>query len=421
MENNISRSKKPGIFYGYWIVATTFFCSFIFSGCGFYAFSLFITPLINEFGWSRGGIMGALTTFFMIGGLSAPVVGRLVDRYDIRRIVAIGAFVTGLGFSLLSLVNTLWHFYAAYIVAGIGMAGVGMVPTTALISNWFEKWRGTAVGIMSSGIGAGGFVLAPLIGGYLIPNYGWRTSYLSITIFCWLIIPMALFVLRTRPEDMGLHPDGVQEDEAVTEDDGMVATPEGLSLKMAVATSTFWFICVSFLAHGFAETGTLQTHVPYLEGVGFSLATASFLFGAVGLSSTIGKFLFGWLCDQIQAKYACAIGLGFQLVGVLILISINESSPILLLWLYAIMIGLGVGSWLPAMSMLVSSNFGLAEYGSIFGLVSINMAVGGATGPLVAGHVFDTVGGYHWAFIIFMISYVVAIPTVLLARRPQAR
>ena len=144
------------------------------------------------------------------------------------------------------------------------------------------------------------------------------------------------------------------------------------------------------------------------------------IFGAVGLSSTIGKFLFGWLCDQIQAKYACAIGLGFQLAGVLILISVHQSSSAPILWLYAIVIGLGVGSWLPAMSMIVSSNFGLAEYGSIFGLVSVNMAVGGAIGPLVAGSVFDAAGGYHWAFIIFIISYLVAIPTVLLVRRPQS-
>ena len=420
MENNALASKNPGIFYGYWIVAVTFFCSFIFSGCGFYAFSLFTTPLINEFGWGRGGIMGALTIFFMIGGLSSPAVGRLVDRYDIKKIVATGAFVTGLGFVFLSLVNTLWHFYAAYIVAGIGMAGIGMVPATTLISNWFVKRRGTAVGIMSSGIGAGGFIIAPLIGGYMIPNFGWRTSYLSIALFCWAIIPFALLVLKSKPEDMGLYPDGVQANEVAAKDEALVAASQGLSLKMALATPIFWLICVSFLAHGIAESGTLQTHVPYMEGIGFSLAAASLLFGAVGLSSTIGKFLFGWLCDQIQAKYACAIGLGFQLAGVLILISLHQSSSVLLLWLYAIVIGLGVGSWLPAMSMLVSSNFGLSEYGSIFGLVNVNMAVGASIGPLVAGAVFDATGGYHWAFIIFIIAYTVAIPTVLLTRRPQS-
>ena len=93
--------------------------------------------------------MGALTTLFLIGGISAPVVGRLVDRYDISKIVAVGALLTGLGFILLSLVNNIWHFYAGYALAGIGMAGVGMVPTTTLISNWFKKRRGTAVGIMS--------------------------------------------------------------------------------------------------------------------------------------------------------------------------------------------------------------------------------------------------------------------------------
>ena len=439
MENNNSLStKQTGIFYGYYIVAATFFCAFIFSGCGFYAFSLFITPLKNEFGWGRGGIMGALTTLFLIGGISAPVVGRLVDRYDISKIVAVGALLTGLGFILLSLVNNIWHFYAGYALAGIGMAGVGMVPTTTLISNWFKKRRGTAVGIMSSGIGAGG-LLAPLIGGYLIPNFGWRIAYQSLALSCWLIIPLAIFFIRSKPEALGLYTDGIQDAGPSIEDEISVSDSEGMPLKEALSTSCFWLIAVSFLAHGFAETGSLQSQVPYLESVGFSLASASFIFGAVAISSGIGKFFFGWLCDRIQAKNACAIGLGFQLTGVLILINVHQLSSIishmlyeqfglystiriatnLILLIYAIIIGLGVGSWLPAMSMLVSSNFGLAAYGSIFGFISVNMSIGGSSGPLVAGYIFDATGGYHWAFIACIISYLIAIPTVLLVRRPQ--
>jgi len=132
-ENNFPSSKKPRIFYGYWIVAVAFFCAFINSGCGFYAFSLFVKPLQAEFGWGRGGIMVALTIFFLIGGVSAPVVGRLVDRFGARSVIATGALITGFGFILLSLTHSLWFFYTGYIVAGLGMASAGMIPATTLV------------------------------------------------------------------------------------------------------------------------------------------------------------------------------------------------------------------------------------------------------------------------------------------------
>jgi MFS family permease len=418
--NNFPSSKKPRIFYGYWIVAIAFLCAFINSGCGFYAFSLFVKPLQAEFGWSRGGIMVALTIFFLIGGVSAPVVGRLVDRYGARNVIATGALITGFGFFLLSLAHTLWFFYVGYIVAGLGMASAGMIPATTLVSNWFEKRRGTAIGIMSSGIGAGGFVFAPLIGAYLIPNFGWRTSYLTMALSTLVIIPFALLVLKTKPEDIGLYPDGRQYEGSVSEPEASFSPSQGLTLKMALATSGFWLISISFLAHGFCEVGTLQTQVPHLEDIGFPLTTASTAFGVVGFFSLIGKFGFGWLCDRILAKYACALGLGVQLAGLLILLTVRPESALASLWLYAVVIGLGVGSWLPTMSMLVSTNFGLAAYGTIFGLTSFIMSIGASTGPLMAGYIFDIVGSYHWAFIVFIILYSIAILTVLAVRRPQS-
>ncbi|MBW2053804.1 MAG: MFS transporter [Deltaproteobacteria bacterium] len=357
--------KKPKFFYGYWIVAVAFFCAFINSGCGFYAFSLFVSPLQKEFNWGRGEIMFALSIFFLIGGMSAPVVGRLVDRFGAKKVIASGAFICGLGFVLLSLTQTLRSFYASYIVAGIGMSGAGMVPATSLVSNWFDKRRGTAIGIMSGGIGAGGLVFAPLIGAYLIPHFGWRSTYLVLAVSTWIIIPLALLVLKTRPEDMGLSPDGRQGDRPVTAPGGSFSASQGLTLKMAIATFSLWIIAISFLAHGFCEVGILQTQVPYLKDIGFPLALASAAFGVVGLFSLLGKIFFGWLCDRIKAQYACAIGLGVELVGLLILLVVRPASPMAILWLYAVVMGLGVGSWLPTMSMLVSTNFGLAAYGTI--------------------------------------------------------
>lgn len=209
-------SQKPKVFYGYWIVLGTFFCLLITSGCGFFAFSLFIRPLQADLGWGRGEIMAAFTIYFLVTGVASPFIGRVVDRYGARKVISIGALIVGLGFVSLSQASNLWHFYVSYAVVGVGMAAMGHVPASAIVSNWFKKRRGTAIGIMSSGIGAGGVVLAPLVGGYLIPNFGWRASYLVLAALTWvLVIPLALLVIKTKPADMGLYPDGGQVPEIV--------------------------------------------------------------------------------------------------------------------------------------------------------------------------------------------------------------
>jgi MFS family permease len=352
--------------------------------------------------------------------VSAPFIGKLTDRYGVKRIIAIGAFIAGLGFILLSLTRNLWYFYGGYIAVGIGSAGIGQVPTATVVSNWFRKRRGTAIGIMATGIGAGGFALAPIVGGYLIPNFGWRVSYVALALLTWTLIPLALLVIRTKPADMGLYPDGAEAPEVVAEAKTSLSATGGLSLKTALATSAFWLIAVSFLTSAFGHVGVIQSQVPYLEDVGFPVAAAAAALGTVGLGSLIGKFGFGWLCDRIDAKYACCIGLVLQLASIIILMNVGEASPPAIIWLYAILMGLGVGSWLPTMSMLTSTNFGLASYGTIFGMITLAHSIGTAAGPLMAGYTYDIMDTYHWAFIISLALYAIAIPTVLALRRPTS-
>jgi len=414
-------SKKPKVFYGYWMVVVAFLCVFITSGCGVYAFSLFVKPLEADFGWSRGGIMTAFTLFFLVMGGAAPFIGRVVDRYGARGVIAIGALIAGLGFVILSLMDNLWYFYIGYAVTGVGTVAMGPIPATAVVSNWFKKRRGTAIGIMAAGLGAGGFALTPLVGGYLIPNFGWRASYLALALLRWvLIIPLALFVIKTKPADMGLYPDGIEAPEAVAVTEASPSASEGLTPKMALATSAFWLIAVAFLLHLFSQLGVLQSQVPHLEDIGFPVAAAATALGVVGLGSLIGKLGFGWLCDRIPAKYACAIGIGLQLLSIIILMNIGPASPLAIIWLYAILFGLGLGSWLPTMSMLVSTNFGLASYGAIFGIITLAQNIGAAAGPLMAGYMYDAMNTYHWAFIIFLALYAIAIPTILAVRHPKS-
>jgi len=414
-------SKRPKVFYGYWIVAATFLCLLVVSGCGFFAFSLFVKPLEADLSWDRGGIMVAFTIYVLVRGVASVFTGRMIDRHEAKKVIATGAIIVGLGFILLSQMSNLGHFYLSYAVIGVGMAAMGHVPLSAVVSNWFKKRRGTAIGIMSAGIGAGGFTLAPLIGGYLIPNLGWRDSYLILAGFTWvLIIPLALFVIKTRPADIGLYPDGRQIPEIVAMTEASSLTSKGVTLKMALATSSFWLIAIAFLTSGFSQVGIIQSQVPHIEDIGFPAVIAAGALGILGVFSLVSKFAFGWLCDRIPAKYACAIGFVLQMTSIIILMNIKPASPQALIWLYATTVGLAAGSWLPTLSMLVSTNFGLAAYGSIFGAVNLAMNIGDATGPLMAGYMYTNTGTYHQAFIIFLALYVIAMPAILAVRRPKS-
>ncbi|MFH0837934.1 MAG: MFS transporter, partial [Patescibacteria group bacterium] len=320
--NSIS-SNGSKVFYGYWVLAVAFFGVFVFGGCGVGAFSLFVKPLQAGFDWGRGEIMFGFSIFYLLTGISAPFIGGLVDRYGVRGVVAIGSAVAGLGLASLYWLENIWHFYAAYTCIGVSMAAVAQVPSSTVVSNWFQKRRGTAIGIMSTGIGAGILVLGPFIGTFIMPDFGWRASYLALALITWMQVPLALFVLRTKPAEMGLFPDGIKPHETREEDSKTGLTSGGLTLKMAFGTSAFWLIALTFFISGHSSLGVFHSQVPYLQDIGFPVAQAATAMTSYGLGSAVGKFIFGWLCDRIKAKYATGISFSLLAAGTIILMCVR--------------------------------------------------------------------------------------------------
>ncbi|MFC1871667.1 MFS transporter, partial [Chloroflexota bacterium] len=327
----------------------------LYAGCAITSFSLFVIPLQSNFGWGRGQIMVAFMILHVLTGVASPFVGSLIDRYGARWVMSLGAFTGGLGFVSLSLIHNIWHYYGGYVITAIGMAAIGPVSSSTVVSNWFKKRRGTAIGTMSIGIGMGMLTMPLLVGGYLIPSFGWRASYLALAVLMWILIPLVLVVVRTKPMDIGLYPDGVEVSENIAELETPPLASEKIGLKMALGTSAFWLIGIAFFVQSFSALGFSQSQAPHLQDIGYSLATAASVLTAIGLGSTIGKFIFGWLCDHIQAKYACSISFGLLAIGIFALMNVNLSSPLVLVWLYAFVLGLGGGGWLPTLSMLIST------------------------------------------------------------------
>jgi MFS family permease len=321
----------------------------------------------------------------------------------------------GLGFVVVSRMSDLWLFYAGYVLIGAGAAGFGQVPCSAVISHWFKQRRGTAIGLMAAGVGAGG-VLAPLISS-IISNQGWRTAYLAMAVLVWaIVIPLGLIVVRTRPVEMGMYPDGEPIPAGAPKQ--AASSVSGVPLREAARTTTFLLIAISFFCGCFSSMGLVQAPVPFLQDIGFPIATAASALSAVGIGSALGKIAFGWLCDKMQPSKAWALGQGMMLISVLMLLGVNAESSIALIWGYALLAGFGMGAWLPTLSILASRNFGLAFYGAIFGALNLVQSTGTATGPFFAGLMYDATGTYYWAFVTFGVLFLIGIPVILLVKKP---
>ena len=386
------------------IVLVAFYGCCLHSGCLIYAFSLFINPLQIAFGWDFTDIMMAFTLQMLCVGLASPLVGKAMDMYGVRRVISFGALVSAVGFALVPLISTPLHFYLCNIIIGMGSSAMGPVPCSAAVTQCFKEKRGLAIGIMSTGIGVGGFVIAPLVAGVFLPYFGWQGAYVCLAFITITMIPMSLIFLKTKSENCG---------HTATNDAGQNIGTEASNAKNDLLSLPFIFLAVTFFLFLFSVAGVTQIQVPYLQDIGFPLLTASSALGGLGLVSSFGKLMFGCLCDRYQPKNVFMIGAFFAIAGIFLLRRITpESSPVLL-WTYAVFFGIGVGSWLPTMSMLVSSTFGVASYGVIFGAVSMALSIGAATGPLAAGYIYDQTGNYQPAFSLLMVLAVCSMGIIL--------
>jgi len=397
------------------ILTAAFLCTFVWAGCGFYAFSLFVKPLQDTFAWERGTVMAAFTITFLVSGLISPFVGIALHRWGDRKTVIASAIIFGAGLLGLSTVNSLSQYYLYSGIMGLGLTGIGPMPASNIITHHFHEKRGMAMGIMSAGIGLGGLVFSPLISSVLIPALGWRMVYIILAIFSWLaLIPITALALK--PERPAARLSDTDESTFHTR-----VRLYGVTLKQALSNKAFWLIIFVVFFSQLSQVGAIQNQVPYMNDLGFPLALASLCLGLIGFSSAIGKYVFGWLCDHIRANHASFIGIALQAVGIIILLNISSSSPAALAITYSLVLGFGTGAWLPTLSMMVSENLGIREYSKIFGAATLSYGVGTALGPLFTSLVFQHTGDYKIAFACLLALYLLSAPAAMLIKKAYTR
>ncbi len=392
--------RRSEFFYGYIVVAAAVSIMTVAVGAN-RTFGVFLEPVMDEFGWTRAGISGAFTLCMVIMGSLSIVAGRLTDKIGPRLVLVTCALFLGLGYLLMSQISTIWQLYLFYgVLTGVGLSGI-RTPLLSVVARWFVKRRSLMSGIVSAG-SALGIVVMPLVSSLLITDCGWRTSYIILGSVVLTIIVAAALFLKRAPGEMGLPPYGA--DEAKTQ--GLNLQTEGLSSGKAIGTRQFWlFSLMSFCSLFFMNV--VVVHIVF-HAIGLGIpATAAASILSVGAGVSIpGRIIIGIVADRIGNKPALVVCCVTGLVASLLLLVARE---LWMLYLFALIFGLGWWASGTMMAPLTADLFGLKAHGAILACVTFAAAIGGAVGPVLAGHIFDVTGSYQLAFIMCIAITVIAI------------
>ncbi len=408
----MTENKSPRFFYGY-VVVLAAFCIMAVMWGAIYSFGVFLKPLSAEFGWSTAAISGAYSLFMVLHGLLYIVAGRLNDRFGPRIVVMTCGFFMGLGYLLISQISAIWQLYLFYgVIMGIAMSG-GFVPLSSTIARWFVKRRGLMTGLAVSGIGAGTMIMPP-IANWLISDFSWRTSYLTIGIIALVLIILAAQFLRRDPSQIGQLPYG--ESEIVEE--SLNLETRGFSLQGAIHTRQFWVLGATLFCFGFCIQTIIVHIVLHATELGISATIAATILTIIGMGSIAGRIMMGGAGDRIGNKLALIVCFILMAVAMFWLLGAKEVG---MFYLFAIIFGFAYGGIAALQSPIVAELFGLGSHGAILGSITSITTVGCSIGPVLAGGIFDITGSYNQAFLICATIAVIAIILSLLLRPTSSK
>ena len=413
-----ARAGGPRVFYGWWIVAAGFGLFALGGGLLLHSFGTYVKLLEADFGWSRTQLSVAFSMQRIESGILGPVQGWMVDRYGPRAVMLIGVGLFGLGFIAFSFVDSLLWFYVAFVVMATGQSFSSMLSLSASLVSFFRRRRGLALGIVGTGMATGGLLQPVVVAG--LEAWGWRTmAFVSGVLILAAGWPLARLV-RHRPEDMGLLPDG-DAPSAAAPADGAAGEPPpapevSFTAREAMRTRTFWLLSLGHAA-GLMTVGAMLVHfVPHVtDQLGVSLGVAARMVTLQTAMLVIGMVAAGWLGDRIDKR---AIIIGAMCLHLAAMLLLAAASALALLALAAALQGLAWGARGPLTQALRADYFGTAAFGKIMGFSSLIIMMGMTIGPLVAGGIYDLTGAYGPAFV--FLAAVVAFGTIcfLFATRP---
>lgn len=398
-------------FYGWVVVGGAFSVLFLAYGTQ-YAFGVFFSALLEEFGWSRAGLSGVFSVYALLYCIFGLAAGQLTDRWGPRVVIAIGGVFLGVGLAGMSQVRDLWHPYLLYgVVAAIGMS-TAYVPCNATVVKWFVRQRGLAVGVASSGGSLGTFALPPFAH-LLVGALGWRWAYVVFGAGLLVILNLVATVMKRDPELLGLAPDGGSRNPAASSEGVEARWPLG----RAIRTAAFWMLFGIFSTTWIPVFIPLVHAVPFARDLGISPFLASTVVSALGIAAVFGRLVIGAVSDRIGRKSALASSIVLQGLAFL---GFTAVGGLVSLYLVAVAFGFSYGGVSTLFPAIVGDFFGREQAGSLVGFLFALAGSMAALGPVGAGAIYDATSRYTWAFLLSAAFNALALALLTLARPPQA-
>lgn len=390
-------------FYGWYIVAICLLALVVSNGLSIGGIPVFYKFVQNELVANGSvpqdriqsvyGYAPAIT--FFLAGLLGPLAGYLLQKTSAKILMVAGCLILGSGVLVYSQANSVAIVYLAHALLGASLAFVGVLVCTVLVSNWFSKRRGTALGIVLTGTSFGGVVI-PQIATPLIQAYGWHTAMIAVSSLVWVILlPAVIFLVKNHPSEVGSFPDGAELSGLDTPAINIPAS--GLTFTAAAKTPIFWLFGITAALIFYTIFVVTQQLNLYLQSprIGFSPSQAagvqSLLFGL----SVIGKFLYGFLSDRFPISKVMLVAAALMVISTLTFLYFNNVT----IYIFAVLFGLNYGGMFVLLQLMVAEHFGVKEYGKILGAVILIETFGASAGTIVTSKIADADGGdYTRAF-----------------------
>ncbi|MFC1989873.1 MFS transporter [Chloroflexota bacterium] len=409
--------QKKGIFYGWWLVIAGGLINAVGIGIAHQCFTVFFLPVKRDLGLSSAAVSLVYGASRLEGGAEGPLVGYLIDRLGPRKIILVGATLTGIGFLLLSRVDSFVTFLLAYVlVISLGANAGFYHPVSAAVNSWFIRYRAVTFAIISASISFGGMVMAPVLS-YIILNYSWRTAAV-IAGFIILIVslPLAMLIHRS-PEERGLLPDGKPPPSKVTEQTSAAertASEVDFTVKEALRTFAYWLLTLCISVRILVTMALTAHFVPILVWKGMSEATAAYLLSLFYFGSILVMLVMGWIGDRWKKPFMCSLAM-LTTFGCILVVVFGQTT--IALYFFPIGLAIAMGS-VPLNWSLIGDFFGRRSYATLRGIMGVSYGTATFLSPIYAGWIFDRTGSYTMVLISFSVILLLGAILFAVLRRP---
>lgn len=408
------------IFYGWFMLAALLVAYTATNGITVNTLPMFFPVLITEFGITQQQITLAPSLLFLLTAVLSLFFGSLVERFGVRMLMVVGSVLFAATYFGFSVITSYGQFLAVYVVFAVAIILTGIMPSVLLITRWFEKYRGIAVGILLMGSSLGAAIF-PNVVGPIIRNSGWRSAALVLTgiMAVCVMIPMFVFV-RNSPADKNTHPDGLAPIASKDDPSNASAQTDGYTLQDALKMPVFYLLAFVTAVMWFCIVGVTQNQTLFFKDLAMDPGFSTKVLTVFGTSAMIGKLLFGWLSDRFDKRLIMLLATINLTIGSAIL-RVMDMNPAQLAMIYAVVYGVGFSGAFTMIQVMIAEYFGGKSYPKILGMFTMIDTLAGSAGAIVLGSIRTASGSYVPSFTLMVALGVISVVCVIVMRKPAPK